>query len=200
MISFDRVKEAITTRQAAESYGIHVNRHGFACCPFHHERTPSMKVDQRYHCFGCSEDGDVIDFTAKLFGLDLKEAAEKLAADFGIDAPFEGSHIEPAPVVKTGKAALEKRFNDCWRLYCEYLHLLKRWKEQYAPKITDEEWDDRFVEACHRIDQVEYYLDELWYADRPEREIIMNDLQSDMERIAKKPEISRLFSPEGPSL
>lgn len=200
MISFDRVKEAITTRQAAESYGIHVNRHGFACCPFHHERTPSMKVDQRYHCFGCSEDGDVIDFTAKLFGLDLKEAAEKLAADFGIDAPFEGSLIEPAPVVKTDKAALEERFNDCWRLYCEYLHLLKRWKEQYAPKITDEEWDDRFVEAAHRGDQVEYYLDELWYADWPEREIIMNDLQSDMERIAKKPEISRLFSPEGPSL
>lgn len=200
MISFDRVKEAITTRQAAESYGIHVNRHGFACCPFHHERTPSMKVDRRYHCFGCSEDGDVIDFTAKLFGLDLKEAAEKLAADFGIDAPFEGSHIEPAPVVKTGKAALEMRFNDCWRLYCEYLHLLKRWKEQYAPKITDEEWDDRFVEAAHRINQVEYYLDELWYADWPEREIIMDDLQSDMERIAKKPEISRFFSPEGPSL
>ena len=117
-----------------------------------------MKVDQRYHCFGCSEDGDVIDFTAKLFGLDLKEAAEKLAADFGIEAPFEGFHIEPAPVVKTGKVALEKRFNDCWRLYCEYLHLLKRWKEQYAPKITDEEWDDRFVEAAHRIDQVEYSL------------------------------------------
>ena len=95
---------------------------------------------------------------------------------------------------------LEKRFNDCWRLYCEYLHLLKRWKEQYAPKITDEEWDDRFVEAAHRIDQVEYYLDELWYADWLEREIMMNGLQSDMERIAKKPDISRLFSPEGPSL
>lgn len=199
MISFDRVKEVVTTRQAAESYGIHVNRHGFACCPFHHEKTPSMKVDRRYHCFGCLEDGDVINFTAKLFGLDLKEAAEKLASDFGLNAPFEGSHFEPVPVQKTDKKMLEEHFDFCWRLYCEYLHLLKRWKEQYAPSITDDEWDDRFVEALQRTNQTEYYLDELWEADWPERETIMNDLQDDMERIAKKPEISRLFSPEGPS-
>ena len=43
-----------------------------------------MKVDQRFHCFGCGEDGDVIDFTAKLFDLSPKEAAEKLAQDFGL--------------------------------------------------------------------------------------------------------------------
>ena len=197
---FQTVKAAVTARQAAEIYGLKVGRNSLACCPFHHDKTPSMKIDDRYYCFGCGVTGDAVDLTAQLLGLSPKDAALRLAADFGIDAPFEGSYIEPAPVVKTGKAALEKRFNDCWRLYCEYLHLLKRWKEQYAPKITDEEWDDRFVEAAHRIDQVEYYLDELWYADWPEREIIMNDLQSDMERVAKKPEISRLFSPEGPSL
>ena len=42
-----------------------------ACCPFHDDKNPSMKVDQRFHCFGCGEDGDVIDFTAKLFDLSL---------------------------------------------------------------------------------------------------------------------------------
>lgn len=55
-----------------------------ACCPFHDDKNPSMKVDQRFHCFGCGEDGDVIDFTAKLFDLSPKEAAEKLAQDFGL--------------------------------------------------------------------------------------------------------------------
>ena len=55
-----------------------------ACCPFHDDKNPSMKVDQRFHCFGCGEDGDVIDFTAKLFALSPKEAAEKLAQDFGL--------------------------------------------------------------------------------------------------------------------
>ena len=49
-----------------------------------------MKVDQRFHCFGCGEDGDVIDFTAKLFNLSPKEAAEKLAQDFG---PVSYTHL-----------------------------------------------------------------------------------------------------------
>ena len=81
---FEAVKKSITTRQAAEHYGIRVGRNGMACCPFHKDRTPSMKVDKRFHCFGCGADGDVIDFTAQLYGLDVKSAAEKLAADFQI--------------------------------------------------------------------------------------------------------------------
>ena len=69
MTVFEAVKQTVTTRQAAENYGIHVNRAGKAKCPFHNDRTPSMKVDKRFHCFGCGADGDVIDFTAKLYGL-----------------------------------------------------------------------------------------------------------------------------------
>ena len=165
MTSFERIKAAVTMRQAAEYYGIHVNRHGFACCPFHHEKTPSMKVDTRFHCFGCQADGDVIDFTARLFGLDLKDAADKLAADFGIDASLEGKPLPPVPARKTEQQAMKDNFNACWRLYCDYLHLLKRWKEELPPKSMDEDPDDRFVEALHNIDRVEYFLDELWDAD-----------------------------------
>ena len=75
---FEAVKLSVSTREAAELYGIKVRRNGMACCPFHDDKNPSMKVDQRFHCFGCGEDGDVIDFTAKLFDLSPKEAAEKL--------------------------------------------------------------------------------------------------------------------------
>ena len=75
---FEAVKQSVSTREAAEFYGIEVKRNGMACCPFHDDKNPSMKVDQRFHCFGCGEDGDVIDFTAKLFNLSPKEAAEKL--------------------------------------------------------------------------------------------------------------------------
>ena len=81
---FEAVKLSVSTREAAEFYGIKVRRNGMACCPFHDDKNPSMKVDQRFHCFGCGEDGDVIDFTAKLFDLSPKEAAEKLAQDFGL--------------------------------------------------------------------------------------------------------------------
>ena len=81
---FEAVKQSVTTRQAAEHYGIHVGRNGMACCPFHNDKTPSMKLDRRYHCFGCGADGDVIDFTAALYGLGKKEAAVQLAQDFGL--------------------------------------------------------------------------------------------------------------------
>ena len=48
---FEAVKQSVTTRQAAEHYGIRVGRNGMACCPFHNDKTPSMKLDRRYHCF-----------------------------------------------------------------------------------------------------------------------------------------------------
>src|SRR5699024_8877875 len=80
---FEAVKQSVTTRQAAEHYGIHVGRNGMACCPFHNDKTPSMKLDRRYHCFGCGADGDVIDFATALYGLGKKEAAVQLAQDSG---------------------------------------------------------------------------------------------------------------------
>ena len=64
---FEVVKQSVTAREAAEHYGIAVGRGGMACCPFHDDRHPSMKVDTRFHCFGCGADGDVIDFTARLY-------------------------------------------------------------------------------------------------------------------------------------
>ena len=96
---FEAVKQSVSTREAAEFYGIKVRRNGMACCPFHDDKNPSMKVDQRFHCFGCGEDGDVIDFTAKLFDLSPKEAAEKLAQDFGLiydsQAPSRRRYVLP---------------------------------------------------------------------------------------------------------
>ena len=82
---FEAIKGNVTTRQAAEMYGIRVNRYGMAVCPFHNDKNPSMKVDKRFHCFACQADGDAVDFVSKLFGLPSKEAAMKLAkADRGV--------------------------------------------------------------------------------------------------------------------
>ena len=69
MSLFDSVKKAVTTREAAEHYGVRVGRNGMCRCPFHSDHDPSMKVDKRFHCFGCHADGDVVDFAARLFDL-----------------------------------------------------------------------------------------------------------------------------------
>ena len=82
---FEAVKQSVSTREAAEFYGIKVSRTGMVCCPFHDDKNPSMKLNEEYfYCFGCGATGDVIDFAAKLFDLSPKEAAEKLAQDFGL--------------------------------------------------------------------------------------------------------------------
>ena len=109
---FEAVKQSVTTRQAAEHYGIHVGRNGMACCPFHNDKTPSMKLDQRYHCFGCGADGDVIDFTAALYGLGKKEAAVQLAQDFGLsyeDWKPPGKAKKPKPRQKSPEDSFRKQ-------------------------------------------------------------------------------------------
>lgn len=83
---FESVKAAVTVRQAVEHYGLEVNRGNMVCCPFHNDRTPSMKLNEDYfYCFGCGATGDVIDLVAGLFNMSSYDAAKKLAYDFGID-------------------------------------------------------------------------------------------------------------------
>ena len=81
---FQAVKEDIRTDDAARHYGIKIGKGRMACCPFHHDQNPSMKIDHRFHCFGCGADGDVVDFTTRLFGISSLKAAIKLADDFKI--------------------------------------------------------------------------------------------------------------------
>lgn len=81
---FQVVKESVTARQAAEQYGLKVNKNGMVCCPFHDDRHPSMKVDKGFCCFACGAKGDVITFVADFFHLAPLEAAKKLAEDFQI--------------------------------------------------------------------------------------------------------------------
>ena len=75
MTIFSEVKEYVTARQVAESYGLQVRRNGVACCPFHDDKHPSMKVDRNYYCFACGVGGDAIDYVSRMFGLSRYEEA-----------------------------------------------------------------------------------------------------------------------------
>jgi hypothetical protein len=82
---FEKVKAQVSTRKVAEYYGLKVNQNGMACCPFHNDKHPSMKIDDNhYHCFGCGAHGDAIGYVAQLYGLGQYEAAKKLIEDFGL--------------------------------------------------------------------------------------------------------------------
>ena len=166
---FEAVKQSVSTREAAAFYGIEVKRNGMACCPFHDDKNPSMKVDQRFHCFGCGEDGDVIDFTAKLFNLSPKEAAEKLAQDFGLiydsQAPPRRRYVRQ----KTEAQKFREDRQRCYRVLSDYYYLLKKWETDRSPRTPEEEPHPRFVEAIQKKTYVEYLLDLFLYESEEEQ-------------------------------
>ena len=157
---FEVVKQSVTAREAAELYGIAVGRGGMACCPFHDDRHPSLKLNEDYfYCFGCGATGDVIDFTARLYDLSPKEAAEKLAQDFGLaydsKAPIRRNYVRQKSEAQVRK---EKREHG-WRVLTDYYHLLRKWEADYSPKTPDEDPHPRFLEAIQKKDYMGYLLD-----------------------------------------
>ena len=129
---FEAVKESVTTRQAAEYYGVQVGRNGMACCPFHDDKHPSMKVDRRFHCFGC-------------------QAEQK-----------------------------------CFRVLCDYLHLLERWEKKYAPQTPEEAWNPLFVEALQKKAHTEYLLDVLLSGSMEERASVVAQYGKEVRKIEQR--------------
>ena len=177
---FENVKAVVTVRQAAEHYGLKVGRGNMACCPFHNDHTPSMKLNEDYfYCFGCGAHGDVIDLVARLFNLSSYDAAKKLAADFGI------AEQKPSILAKLqrGKSQAETE-RRCFRVLGDYLRILQDWKEHCAPQSPEDAIDPRYAEACHMLERIGNMLDILACGTPQERGEVVADLQKN-ERLAR---------------
>ena len=128
-----------------------------------------MKVDFRFHCFGCGADGDVIDFTAKLFQLSLRKAAEKLATDFGLSAT---DNFQPLPCKPVEKPLSPKE--QLYKILCSYRTLLADWRMAYAPKNQEASLHPCFVASLHYADRVQYLLDILLQGSPNEKQQLLN--------------------------
>ena len=88
MDAVTEIKTRVSMRQIVERYGITMERGGYISCPFHMEKTPSLKIyDQPgkgFCCFGCGAAGSVIDFVMRLRGLTFRQAVVRIGMDFGI--------------------------------------------------------------------------------------------------------------------
>ena len=172
---FETVKAAVTPRMAAERYGLPIQQGGMVCCPFHADRTPSMKLNEDYfYCFGCGATGDVIDLAARLFDLSKYEAVQKLAADFGIS----GEKPSVLAKLKRGKTQAEAE-RHCFRVLRDYFGILQDWKEHCAPQSPEDPIDPRYAEACHMLERIENMLDILTCGTPKERAVVVTDLQKD---------------------
>ncbi len=194
MTIYEKVKSAVTVKQAAERYGLDFDRKGMARCPFHDDRHPSMKLNGDYfYCFGCGASGDVIALTAKLTGLSPGEAARRLTDDFGIGGNYPVSVTER---LRTVKDTLDEE-RRCFRVLTDFLELLRGWKVRYAPNSEDETPHPRFLEACRMTEPVTYMVDLLIAADtKTKRELVdrlkeegkIGELEQYLEGIREKEE------------
>lgn len=155
MSTYEKIKQTVTTRQAAERYGLSVNRSGMVRCPFHADHNPSMKADDRFYCFGCHASGDVIDFTARLFGISLKDAVKKLAADFGIN-PRPPTQSD---ILKHDAEPTRNRERLCICVLRDYLRHLRIWQLRYRPEEPGDPIHPRFAEAMKALPTVNHLLD-----------------------------------------
>lgn len=163
---FESVKR-IKTIEAAELYGFHPNSSGMISCLFHQEKTPSMWLNDGFYCHGCNAKGDTIAFVAQVFNLTPKDAALKLAQDFGITYDERITSVEIQE--KEDIFSLSDQFREA-ELYftvtaAACCREFRRWKKYLAPRSQDEPLNEKFLIALRYLPELDYILDEYVKAD-----------------------------------
>jgi hypothetical protein len=166
--NFKLVKEKIPTIQAVKIYGLNLKQQSgrwWANCPFHQDKHPSFVIfpDGGWRCFGCGiSGGDSIDFVSKLFNISQGEALKKLARDFRITLQRGNSRPRHKAVEKTQENETKyQKYITLRNDVIEYLYRLFRLYSKIKLDIENQEDinSPEFVEACHKQDIVEYFID-----------------------------------------
>lgn len=184
---FERVKEEVSAKAAAERYGLTVKRKR-TVCPFHDDHEPSMLVDKNFKCFACGEYGDSIKLTARLLGLRPYDAAKRLAYDFGIDADSDETYLEVrAPPKKTD---YRKWMDEAFLILRNYHRKLEEYRIKYAPKSLDEDYHPLFVESLLNMGRLDFLMDELIYKGRNEAKELHDVYEKEINEYRKRSEVN----------
>ena len=190
MSPFEAVKQNTSARQVAEFYGAKVNRNGMCKCPFHNDKTPRMKIDDRFYCFGCNETGDAIDYVSRLFGIGLREAAIKICEDLSLEYDKTTQKTRPVSRSIRPQKSEAQIFAEAqkyiYKVLSDFHGMLKKWKKEYEPRSPDEEFHPHFVEALQEIDNVEYHLDTLLEGDETDRASLVSEQEKKVVGIAER--------------
>lgn len=193
MSIFKEVKEAVSTKDAASFYGIKVSRNGMCVCPFHPDKNPSMKVDNRFHCFGCGADGDVINFVERMYGLSPIDAVKKLVVDFNLSIDLKASYKPVKEVIKPNKEQEELRAfqlykRDALNYLHEYYYILHCAKRDYAPSAPEEleNCNPLFEEALHNLDTIDAMIEEIENTTLKEQLDFMNTYKEVLARVKSR--------------
>lgn len=173
---YEQIKNQLTPKHVTERYGTSIHRGDMICCPFHDDKTPSMKLyDDHFYCFGCQKSGDVINLAAQLLGLTNYEAAKLLSADFGITDEVPTQPVRTTPYEHSRQFHEDEQ--ECYLALLDYLKLLELWEQKYSPTSQIATPDPRFIEACQMKSYVEYLCDIFITGSTKERVTAIRELK-----------------------
>lgn len=197
MSIFEDVKSCVTARQVAEHYGLRINRNGMACCPFHKDKHPSMKIDNlHYHCFGCGVHGDAIGYVAQMFEISQYNAACKIVEDFALPVKIRRSVSEDEKKIYQDMCKQKQYINSVRKRF-------KKWMDETIRQLRecmDLIWDVRekflrnnssmvvvsngFAYILHQEPKIGYWLDVLCTGEvEDQRKLFLKD-GKEVRRIA----------------
>lgn len=167
------IKSKVSMLDIVDMYRIPTDRKGFALCPFHNEKTPSMKIysgEKGFYCFGCGASGDVIKFIQMYFNIPFKDALKKINDDFGLNLPIGRKMSERQRLAISKESFKRKQEREAQKT--AYFRLLKNFldahseiirfeqqKAKYKPKTQDEELHPLFIESLKKQEQAYFNLE-----------------------------------------
>ena len=180
---YEQLKNQLTPKHVTERYGPPIHRGNMICCPFHDDRTPSMKLyDDHFYCFGCQKSGDVIDLAAQLLRLTNYEVAKLLSADFGITDEVQTQPVRTTPYEHSRQFHEDEQ--ECYLALLDYFKLLKLWEQKYQPTSQIATPDPRFIEACQMKSYVEYLCDIFITGSTKERVTAIRELKPYLDELS----------------
>jgi hypothetical protein len=183
---FAEVRNAVPMQDIARFYGLQISRSWMACCPFHNDKTPSLKLyPDHFYCFGCGETGDGTGFVAKLFRITQLEAAKKISHDFGLNL-FNGELAIPIKIASNPNAEYLLWLKKAKTVVSNYLNRLYEWREQYKPSNSFAALHLRFCESLQKTSYIEYLNEILQYGTETEKRELFRDNQKEIEKIQQR--------------
>jgi len=165
----DEIKRSLSMDSVARLYGFTPNRAGDILCPFHAEKTPSLKIyaepGRGWHCFGCGQGGSVIDFVMQLFHIPFLAAVVRLNADFALGLTNEKPDRQ---ITQKREAELREATRKREAFEAEYISKADTFRRLWHAKIYKapagplDEPDPEYVEACKRLDALD-----AWFYEHP---------------------------------
>lgn len=153
----EEIKKTYSMRDILERYGMHPNRSGFIRCPFHKEKTASMKVYQdSYYCFGCGAHGDIFDFISRMENLTFREVFLELGGTYEQKTETFGERMARyhAQKEREMKQKQEDALKARRKLNNDLIDIYRDWYQRSAP--FSDTWTD-----CYNALQYQLYLHEI---------------------------------------